>query len=368
MTRYRRFAALALCLALLGAFLLPAGAASAPKLTYTQSGSALRLKLQGLGQESVYGVQLELALEGNCTSAALSPASATAYAPPCGCEAGEERSLVTLYLTDQAALNKNGVLDLGTLTLSAPLSPSDSATVTLLGHDLQPLAEAMTISVARQSSTSSSGGGSRPSQKPEPEPSPEPLPEPEPELPFADVAETDWFYQEVKYVYDQGMMNGTAAQSFTPNAPTSRAMLVTVLYRLSGAPSAGVPAFPDVPAGQYYADAVGWAAQQAIVNGYENGLFVPDGLLTREQLATILYRYARAMGYNTSARGELSGFADRATISSYAVDAIAWAVGTGLLSGMGDGAIAPQGQATRAQLAAVLTRFCKAFVDVPQGI
>ena len=336
MTRYRRFAALALCLALMGAFLLPAGAASAPKLTYTQSGSALRLKLQGLGQESVYGVQLELALEGNCTSAALSPASATAYAPPCGCEAGEERSLVTLYLTDQAALNKNGVLDLGTLTLSAPLSPSDS--------------------------------GSRPSQKPEPEPSPEPLPEPEPELPFDDVAEADWFYDEVKYVYDQGMMNGTTAQSFTPNAPTSRAMLVTVLYRLSGAPSAGVPAFPDVPAGQYYADAVGWAAQQAIVNGYENGLFVPDGLLTREQLATILYRYARAMGYNTSARGELNGFADRAAISSYASDAIAWAVGTGLLSGMGDGTISPQGQATRAQLAAVLTRFCKAFVDVPQGI
>ena len=120
--------------------------------------------------------------------------------------------------------------------------------------------------------------------------------------------------------------------------------------------------------GQYYAYPVGWAAQQSIVNGYEDGRFLPDGLLTREQLAAILYRYARAMGYQTTARGSLAGFTDSGSISSYAAEPMSWAVGVGLLSGMGDGTVNPQGQATRAQVAAILTRFCKAYVDVSQGI
>lgn len=365
MTRLRRFAALCLCLALSAALLIPAGAVSVPTLTYTQSGAVLGLKLQGLGSESVYGVELALTVAGDCTSATLSPAASAAYAPPCTCQAMGDATLVTLYLTGQAALNQNGALDLGTLTLSAALTPSDTATLTLLGHDLRPLAEAVTISVSRQTSSSSSSGR-RPTQKPDPEL--ETTPEPAPALPFADVAESDWFYDEVKYVYDKGMMNGTGDQSFAPDASTSRAMLVTVLYRLTGSPSAGTPSFPDVAAGQYYADAVGWAAQQAIVTGYENGLFAPDGLLTREQLAAVLYRYAKAMGCNTAARGDLTAFADRAAISPYATDAIAWAVGTGLLSGMGNGTIAPQGQATRAQMAAVLTRFCQTFIGPEQAV
>lgn len=360
MTRYRRLTALALCLALLGAFLLPAGAASTPKLTYTQSGSTLRLKLQDLGQESIYGVQLELTVKGKCTSAALTPASSTAYAPPCGCTAGEDHTLVTVYLTDQAALNKNGSLDLGTLTLSASLSLSDAATLTLLDRDLKPVAEEQSIAVSRQSSGGSGGGGG---SRPTPTPSPEPEPEPVPQLPFTDVAEKDWFYNEVKYVYDKGMMNGVSGDSFAPGASTSRGMIVTVLYRLAGSPPAQAPAFPDVALGQYYAYPVGWAAQQSIVNGYETGEFRPGGLLTREQFATILYRYARAMGYSTAARGDLTAFTDLASISPYAGDAMSWAVGAGLLSGMGDGTINPQGSATRAQMAAILTRFCKAFVD-----
>lgn len=367
MTRSRRLTALALCLALLGAFLLPAGAVSAPKLTYTQSGSALRLKLQDLGSDSIYGVQLELTVKGVCTSATLTPASSTAYAPPCGCAAGENSTLVTVYLTDQTALNKSGSLELGTLTLSPSLPLPDTASLTLLGRDLKPLAEAQTVSVSRQSSGTSGrpSGGNRPSPTPSPEPSPEPEPTPEPnrELPFTDVAETDWFYDEVKYVYGKGMMNGITGESFAPGASTSRAMIVTVLYRLAGSPPAQLPAFPDVATGQYYAYPVGWAAQQSIVNGYEDGRFLPDSLLTREQFATILYRYARAMGYNTAARGDLTVFTDLASISTYAGDAMAWAVGAGLLSGMGDGTVNPQGTATRAQMAAILTRFCKAFAD-----
>lgn len=362
MTRYRRLTALALCLALLGAFLLPAGAVSTPKLTYTQSGSTLRLKLQDLGQESIYGVQLELTVKGVCTSATLAPVSSTAYAPPCGCTAGEDQTLVTVYLTDQAALNKNSSLDLGTLTLSASLSPADAATLTLLDRDLKPIAEGQSIAVSRQSSGGSGGsggGGSRPT----PTPTPTPEPEPEPELPFTDVAEKDWFYNEVKYVYDKGMMNGVSGDTFAPDASTSRAMIVTVLYRLAGSPPAQAPSFPDVALGQYYAYPVGWAAQQSIVNGYETGEFRPSGLLTREQFATILYRYARAMGYSTAAQGDLTAFTDLAAISPYAGDAMSWAVGAGLLSGMGDGTINPQGSATRAQMAAILTRFCKAFVD-----
>lgn len=367
MNKFRRWTALVLCLALLGAFLLPAGAVSAPKLTYTQSGSALRLKLQDLGQESIYGVQLELTVEGACASATLTPADSAAYAPPCTCVAGDGSTQVTVYLTGQAALNKSGSLDLGTLALPSALSLSDTAVLTLLDRDLKPIAEEQAVAVSRQSSGGShTGGSSRPSPTPTPTPEPEPEPEPEPALPFADVAEKDWFYNEVKYVYDKGMMNGVSGDSFAPGASTSRAMIVTVLYRLAGSPPAQAPTFPDVPMGQYYAYPVGWAAQQSIVTGYETGLFQPDGLLTREQFATILYRYARAMGYNTAARGDLTAFTDLSSISPYAGEAMAWAVGAGLLSGMGDGTVNPQGTATRAQMATILTRFCKTFVE-PQG-
>lgn len=368
MRKHRRLLALVLTCALLCALVLPAGAAAAPKLVYTQSGSSFRLKLQSLGQESIYGVQLELVLDGSFASATLSPASATAYAPPCTCVAGDKTTAVTLYLTDQSPLNQNGVLDLGSLALPAAASMPGTATLTLLDRDLKPLYEEQSISVSRQSTSSGSNSGSSSgSTRPSPSPSPEPEPAPA-ALPFTDVKENDWFYSEVKYVCGKGMMNGTSATTFAPNATTSRAMIVTVLYRLAGSPPAQTPAFADVPTGQYYTYPVGWAAQQSIVTGYETGLFQPDGLLTREQLATILYRYSRAMGYNTAARGDLTGFSDCAAISPYAIEPMSWAVGTGLLSGMGNGTVAPGGQATRAQMAAILARFCKAFVDPPQGI
>ena len=188
------------------------------------------------------------------------------------------------------------------------------------------------------------------------------------ENPFTDVAEGAWYFDSVKYVHSEGMMVGTSATKFSPDATTTRSMIVTILYRLAGSPPAQTPTFSDVPAGQYYTYPVGWAAGQSIVNGYETGQFQPSGLLTREQLAAILYRYSRSMGYNTAQRGDLTGFADCSAISPYAVEPLSWAVGAGLLSGMGDGTISPGGQATRAQVAAILARFCKTFVDAPQGI
>lgn len=181
-------------------------------------------------------------------------------------------------------------------------------------------------------------------------------------LPFTDVAASSWYYDAVSYVYGKGMMNGTAADTFAPEVTTSRGMIVTILYRLAGTPAAKASSFPDVPDGRYYTAAVGWAAEKGIVNGYENGLFQPDIPITREQMAAILYRYANAMGYQVSQRGDLSVFSDQAHISSYATEAMSWAVGAGLLSGMGDGTVAPTGQATRAQAATILSRFCQNMV------
>lgn len=370
MSKHRRLTALALVLALTCVLVLPAAAAD-PKLTYTQSGSTARLKLQNMGQESIYGVQLALTLVGKYDSASFSPASSTAYSPRCTCVVGDTSTEVTVYLTDRSPLNKNGGLDMGSLTLPASFSMPEKAELTLLDRDLKPLADdPQTVSVSRQSTGGGSGGGgsSRPTPTPTPTPTPSPSPSPAPALPFDDVDENDWFFNEVKYVYDKGMMNGTASDAFAPGASTSRGMLVTILYRLAGSPAAQGPAFPDVSPTQYYASPVGWAAGQSIVNGYEDGSFRPDGLLTREQLAAILYRYSRAVGYSTAARGNLTGFTDSATISSYALEPMSWAVGAGLLSGMGDGTVNPQGQATRAQVATILTRFCKSFVDISHGI
>lgn len=186
-------------------------------------------------------------------------------------------------------------------------------------------------------------------------------------LPFTDVAQNDWFCDAVKYVYREKMMTGTAETTFSPNATTTRGMIVTVLYRLAGSPQTQLSSFPDVPVDQYYAGPVGWASSNDIVNGYggaENGSFGPDNPITREQLATILYRYANKMGYDTKARGDLSVFTDREQISAYATDAMSWAVGIGLITGMGDGTVNASGSATRAHVATMLMRFCEKVAEL----
>lgn len=178
-------------------------------------------------------------------------------------------------------------------------------------------------------------------------------------LPFGDVAQDDWFHDAVRFVYAQGMMSGTDKDTFSPGEKTTRGMLVTVLYRLEGSPEAGASRFTDVPASMYYAGSVAWAAEHGMVSGYGNGRFGADDLITREQLASILFRYAQYKGYDTAGVGELSAFADASAVSPYADEAVRWAVGSGLIGGKGGGILDPGAGATRAEMAAVLMRFCE---------
>lgn len=182
-------------------------------------------------------------------------------------------------------------------------------------------------------------------------------------LPFGDVKSADWFYNDVKYVYEKGMMAGTAADVFAPNATTTRAMIVTILYRLEGSPAVtGTSAFVDVPAGQWYTDAVNWAAANQIVKGTSATTFAPNDSITREQMAAILYRYAQYKGYDVTKKADLSGYSDNGQVSAYAKDALAWANAAKLINGVTDTTLAPQGNATRAQVSAILHRFCDGVV------
>ena len=189
--------------------------------------------------------------------------------------------------------------------------------------------------------------------KPSDEDKPEELDEP-----FADVDELDWFYDAVVYVYNEGMMDGISATQFAPNSNLTRAMVVTMLYRLEGEPRVtGSSGFDDVASGAWYADAVTWAAENGIVNGVSDTEFAPNVNITREQLAAILYRYAEYNDYDVSGREDLSEFTDRSSISSYALDAMRWAVDEGLITGITNTTIEPQGTATRAQAATMFMRF-----------
>ena len=180
-------------------------------------------------------------------------------------------------------------------------------------------------------------------------------------LPFPDVTEGDWFYDAVRYAYETGLMDGVGDSLFAPNSQTTRAQLVTILYRLAGEPEPGGDSgFSDVAAGTWYTDAVAWAAQNGIVNGTTDTTFAPGDDITREQLAAILYRYAAYQGYDVSQRADLSGFGDASSIRGYAQEALSWAHAQGLVLGFEDGSLRPQGTASRAQIAAVLMRFLAA--------
>ena len=184
--------------------------------------------------------------------------------------------------------------------------------------------------------------------------------QPEP-LPFTDVNEGDWFHDAVQYVYDNGLMDGVGDGHFAPNATTNRAMVVTILYRLAGEPDvSGDAAFTDVAPGLWYSTAVAWAAEKGIANGISETEFAPGNNLTREQLATVLYRYAQDQGYDVSASADLSGYPDAGQIQSWAQDAMTWAVAEGLLQGFEDDSLQPGGTATRAQIATILMRFLAA--------
>lgn len=185
-----------------------------------------------------------------------------------------------------------------------------------------------------------------------------PTPTPTPELPFDDVKPGNWFYNDVVYVYEKGIMDGVDNRVFSPNTTLNRAMFVTMLYRVAGEPAVSKTAdFSDVPGDTWFSDAVAWASSQGIVDGYDDDLFGPYNSLTREQLATILYRYAKWSGRSTYAPTDaLAGFADAAEVSAYALDAMRWAVYTGLMQGSENG-LEPQSSASRAQVAAIIHRF-----------
>lgn len=187
---------------------------------------------------------------------------------------------------------------------------------------------------------------------------------PEDGMPFADVAEEDWFYDAVSYVYEQGLMNGTSDTAFEPDLTTTRGMIVTILYRLEESPAVtGTSSFADVAAGQYYADAVAWAAANDIVTGYDVYTFGPDDTITREQMAAILYRYADYKGYDVTATADLSAYTDADDISTWAQTAMGWANAEELITGVTTTTLEPAGSATRAQVAAILMRFCETVVQ-----
>ena len=177
---------------------------------------------------------------------------------------------------------------------------------------------------------------------------------------FTDLDTAAWYHESVDFVLSTGLMNGVGNEKFAPNNQMTRAMVVTVLYRLAGEPKVeGTVDFTDVPAGEYYYDALVWATENGLAMGVTETTFAPGRSITREQLVTFLYRYAQYAGLDVSGRADLTTFTDSQSVSSYAVDAFAWAVNAGIIDGVGNNTLAPRSTATRVQVAAVLMRLSR---------
>lgn len=176
-------------------------------------------------------------------------------------------------------------------------------------------------------------------------------------LPFTDVPAGQWYYEDVRFVVEQGLFQGVSSTRFNPSGTMERSMMTTVLHRLAGSPAVGYSqAFSDVPDGQWYTQGTIWCAGQGIVNGVGGGRFAPGDRVTRQQIAVMLYNYAVKLGYAAGERGDLSAFPDQGEVASWAQEAVRWAVGAGLLNGSG-GKLLPENSAERAQVAAMLHRF-----------
>ena len=179
--------------------------------------------------------------------------------------------------------------------------------------------------------------------------------------PFTDVKETDWFYKDMMFVYENGLMAGKNAATFAPSSNATRAQLAVIFYRTEGSPKVeGKNSFTDVvygPGTAWYYDAVTWAEQSGVVGGYGDGRFGPGNPITREQLAAIFYRYAQYKGYDTTATGSLDRFTDKDKVSQWSKQPLIWAVSSGIVNGTGDNLLSPKGTATRAHIAAMLHRF-----------
>ena len=185
--------------------------------------------------------------------------------------------------------------------------------------------------------------------------------------PFTDISEKDWFYGDVMFVYENGLMLGTSKTLFSPHGTAMRGMMATILWRMEGSPAPkGKNSFTDVEAGKWYADAITWTAENGIFAGYGKDKFGPDDPITREQLAAIFYRYADYKGYDLTVKGDLDKFKDADKITDYAKTAMQWAVGSGLVKGKSGNLLDPQGTATRAEIAAMLHRFIEKY-ELVQG-
>ena len=185
--------------------------------------------------------------------------------------------------------------------------------------------------------------------------------------PFTDISEKDWFYGDVMFVYENGLMLGTSKTLFSPHGTAMRGMMATILWRMEGSPvPKGKNSFTDVEAGKWYADAITWTAENGIFAGYSKDKFGPDDPITREQLAAIFYRYADYKGYDLTVKGDLDKFKDADKITDYAKTAMQWAVGSGLVKGKSGNLLDPQGTATRAEIAAMLHRFIEKY-ELVQG-
>ena len=315
-----------------GLLLRPAAAAdAAPWVEVDGMGTSTQtISLRGLSG-SYDSVQLTLTLDKAPTGFTFAPSlvnddTYTAYSI--------DGNSITLYVTSKNQINQGDAILLGILAGPDDFKVASASGLKLLDLDMVNMQEASYERIGI-------GGADV--------------------IPFADVPETEWFHDAVAYVYNTGLMNGTGDTTFSPYDTTTRGMIVTILYRYEGSPAAGTADFPDVAPGQYYTDPVAWAAANGIVNGYsDTHRFGPNDIITREQMAAILYRYAQYKGYDVSGRANLNAtFTDAQQTSSYAVDALSWANYVGLITGVTTTTLQPGGSASRAQAAAILMRFCE---------
>ena len=403
---------LALCL--LCALPVTAAARDSLSLSCREWGGEVRLTLEGLDRQ-VYALQLELVLEGDCPDARFEPSPRGVYSPDCHVEADRDETVVTIYLVAEEEPLSGRSLVLGTLTPGNGFRLPAWGELLLLDRNLQPVFEGRVsleeeagdggdlsrvhIAQAEHGTVTVRPAGAKEGETVTLSVSPDagytletiaardsrggavhlardglnrytfsmPLLDvevtasfvPGGELAFQDVRPGDWCYDAVRWAFEAGLMNGTSATAFTPNTPTTRGQIVAILYRLEGSPAMGANRFSDVAPGAYYAAAVSWASANGIVNGYSDGTFRPNNLITREQLAAFLYRYASQKGRDVSDRAELGVFTDAGQIASYAVEPLRWAVAAGMVNGVAADALSPGGNASRAQVAVILSRFAQ---------
>lgn len=357
----KRIFAFLTALCLFWALLVTAAAQSAPALTYYPEGNGVSITLEGL-EEAVCALQLELALQGACPDVSFVSAVPGAYTPECRVEVSGNQTIVTIYMAaPEGALTSDESLRLGTLEAGREFQLPGRGELVLLNRDLQPCQGSGTVSLySRQISPGGTEDHVPPDNAASDSSAPAQtgtLPTITGPLPFLDVPEGHWSRSAVDYVYRAGLMNGTSATTFSPSATTTRGMIVTILHRMEGSPAAGFSAFSDVTSDAYYSAAVAWAAANGIVKGYEDGSFRPNDAITREQMAAILFRYAQYQGQDVSGQADLSGYTDAGRISAYAVEAMRWANARGLITGTAADTISPSGNATREQVAVILTRF-----------